>query len=375
MSSSENARSVPFFNYPFLFKSREDDFVRIFKDVGYRGAYILQKDLREFEENLAKFAGTKYAIGLANGTDAIWLALMAAGIGKGDEVIFASHTYIATAAAIHFVGATPVPADCKRDHMIDPESIKKLITPRTKAILPTQLNGRCCDMDAIMTIAKEYNLIVLEDAAQGLGAKYKNKGVGSFDKGGTISFYPAKNLGSFGDAGGFVTNDKDMYEKVMLLRDHGRNDDGVFVMWGFNSRLDNLQAAILNYKIGYYNEEIIRRREIAAHYQRRLGHMEELLLPPAPDADVDYFDVYQNYEVEADRRDELKDYLKQNGVGTLIQWGGQPVHSITSLGFTGTGLPYTEQMFKKCIMIPMNTALSNEDVDYVCDQIIKFYAK
>lgn len=368
-------RNVPFFNYPFLFKSREEDFVRIFKDVGYRGAYILQKDLKEFEEKLAEFAGTKYAIGLANGTDAIWLALMAAGVGKGDEVIFASHTYIATAASIHFVGAIPVPADCKADHMIDPESIKKLITPKTKAILPTQLNGRCCDMEAIMQIAKEHNLIVLEDAAQGLGAKHKGKGVGTFDKGGTISFYPAKNLGSFGDAGGFVTNDKEMYEKVMLLRDHGRNDDGVFVMWGFNSRLDNLQAAFLNYKIGYYDEEIVRRREIAQMYQDKLGAIKELHLPPAPNENEDYFDVYQNYEIEAEQRDELKEFLKSNGVGTLIQWGGQPVHSITSLGFTGTGLPYTEQMFKKCLMIPMNTALSNEDVDYVCEQIIKFYNK
>jgi dTDP-4-amino-4,6-dideoxygalactose transaminase len=368
-------RNVPFFNYPYLFKSREEDFVRIFKEVGYRGAYILQKDLKEFEESLAKFAGTKYAIGLANGTDAIWLALMAAGISKGDEVIFASHTYIATAASIHFVGATPVPADCKPDHMIDPESIKKLITPKTKAILPTQLNGRCCDMEAIMVIAKEHDLIVLEDAAQGLGAKHKGKGVGTFDKGGTISFYPAKNLGSFGDAGGFVTNDKEMYEKVMLLRDHGRNDDGVFVMWGFNSRLDNLQAAFLNYKIGYYGEEIVRRREIAKIYQDKLGNIKELLLPPAPNDNEDYFDVYQNYELEAEKRDELKDYLKANGVGTLIQWGGQPVHSITSLGFSGTGLPYTEEMFKKCLMIPMNTALSNDDVEYVCDQIIKFYTK
>ena len=366
-------KNVPFFNYPFLFKSREDDFVRIFKDVGYRGAYILQKDLVEFETSLSKFAGTKYAIGLANGTDAIWLALMAAGIGKGDEVIFASHTYIATAASIHFVGAIPIPADCKQDHMIDPESIKKLITSKTKAILPTQLNGRCCDMEEIMKIAKDYNLIVLEDAAQGLGAKFKGRGVGTFDKGGTISFYPAKNLGSFGDAGGFVTNDKEMYEKVMLLRDHGRNDDGFFVMWGFNSRLDNLQAAFLNYKIGYYQEEIERRREIASIYQSKLGHIKELLLPPSPNDNKDYFDVYQNYEIEAERRDELKNFLKENGVGTLVQWGGQPVHSITSLGFTGNGLPYTEKMFTKCLMIPMNTALSNDDVDYVCEQIIKFY--
>lgn len=368
-------RNVPFFNYPYLFKSREEDFVRIFKDVASRGAYILQKDLREFEENLAKFAGTKYAVGLANGTDAIWIALMAAGIGKGDEVIFASHTYIATAASIHFVGAIPIPADCKEDHMIDPDSVRKLITPKTKAILPTQVNGRCCDMDTLLQIAKEYNLIILEDAAQGLGAKFKGNGVGTFDKGGTISFYPAKNLGSFGDAGGFVTNDKEMYEKVMLLRDHGRNDDGVFVMWGFNSRLDNLQAAFLNYKLGYYADEIVRRREIAARYQSQLGHLSQLHLPPAPNENEDYFDVYQNYEIEAENRDELKIFLKEAGIGTLIQWSGQPVHSITSLGFSGTGLPYTENMFKKCLMIPMNTALSNEDVDYVCEQIIKFYSK
>lgn len=366
-------RTVPFFNYPYLFKSREDDFIRIFKEVGNRGAYILQKDLLEFEHNLASFAGTKYGVGVANGTDAIWLALMAAGIGNGDEVIFASHTYIATAAAIHFVGATPVPADCRPDHMIDPESVRKLVTKKTRAILPTQLNGRCCDMDALLLIANEHNLIILEDAAQGLGAKFKGKGIGTFDRGATISFYPAKNLGSFGDAGGFVTNNKDMYDQVMLLRDHGRNDDGIFVRWGFNSRLDNLQAAILNYKLGYYEKEIQRRREIATFYQDHLGDIEELLLPPAPDADKNYFDVYQNYEIEAERRDELKIFLKENGIGTLIQWNGQPVHSITSLGFPGTGLPYTEAMFKKCLMIPMNTSLQNEDLEYVCEKISKFY--
>ncbi len=366
-------RTVPFFNYPYLFKSREDDFLRIFKEVGHRGAYILQKDLIDFEENLAKLAGTKFAIGVANGTDAILLALMAAGIRKGDEIIFSSHTYISTAAAIHFVGAIPIPADCRSDHMIDPESVRRLITPRTKAILPTQLNGRCCEMDILNTIAKENELLILEDAAQGLGAKYKGKGVGNFDKGGTISFYPAKNLGSFGDGGGFITNDKEMFDQVMLLRDHGKNKDGIFEMWGFNSRLDNLQAAFLNYKLGYYNEEIKRRREIAAFYQNRLVHLSELHLPPAPDADETYFDVYQNYEIEAERRYQLREYLKDNGIGTLIQWNGQPVHSITSLGFTGTGLPYTEAMFKKCLMIPMNTSLQNEDIEYVCDRIIEFY--
>jgi dTDP-4-amino-4,6-dideoxygalactose transaminase len=145
-------------------------------------------------------------------------------------------------------------------------------------------------------------------------------------------------------------------------------------MWGFNSRLDNLQAAILDFKLTYYANEIVRRREIAQMYQDKLGHLTQLLLPPAPDSSLDYFDVYQNYEIEAEKRDDLKQYLKDNGVGTLVQWSGQPVHSITSLGFTGTGLPYTENMFKRCLMIPMNTALTNEDVEYVSDLIIKFYS-
>jgi len=366
-------RNVPFFNYPYLFKLRENEFVNIFTEIGHRGAYILQKDLSEFENNLAQFTGTKYGIGVANGTDAIFLALFAAGIGQGDEVIFSSHTYIATAAAIHFVGATPVPADCKSDHMIDPVSVEKLISSKTKAILPTQLNGRCCDMDALNLIAKKHDLIIIEDAAQGLGARYKGKGIGSYSKGATISFYPAKNLGSFGDGGGFVTNDYEMYKKMLLLRDHGRNDDGVFVMWGFNSRLDNLQAAFLNHKLSYYNEEIDRRREIAKLYNEQLKNVKELLLPPPPMESEIYFDVYQNYEIEAENRDDLKFFLKEKGVGTLIQWNGQPVHSIKKLGFENISLPYTEKMFTKCLMLPMNTSLSNEDIVYVCFQIKTFF--
>lgn len=369
------ARKVPFFNYSHLFKSREEEFVSIFRDVCSRGAYILQKDLVEFEHSLAAFAGAKYAVGMANGTDAIWIGLMAAGIQKGDEVIFASHTYIATASSIVFAGGIPVPADCGADHMLDAESVRKLITPKTKMILPTQVNGRCCDMDALRSIADEFGLMIFEDAAQGLGARFKGQGIGTFGVGGSISFYPAKNLGSFGDAGGFVTNDRGMYEKVMLLRDHGRNDDGEFVMWGFNSRLDNLQAAFLNFKLSYYQSEIERRREIASMYQNLLGDIPELFLPPAPDSDKRYYDVYQNYELEAENRDELKKYLSENGVGTLIQWNGQPVHGITSLGFSGTGCPNTEVLFQKCLMIPMNTAISNEDVEYVAQTIRSFYKK
>ncbi len=364
---------VPFFNYQHIFKSREDKLLEIIKDVGNRGAFILQKDLEEFEKNLAEYIGVKYAVGVANGTDAIWLALLAAGIGRGDEVIFASHTYIATANAIKFVGAIPIPADCRDDHMIDPQSVQSLISNKTKAILPTQLNGRCCDMESLIKIANDNNLIIIEDAAQGLGAKFKGSGIGTFDKGATISFYPAKNLGSLGDGGAFVTNDKEMFKKVNILRDHGRDENGIFVEWGFNSRLDNLQAAILNYKLSYYDEEVKRRREIAGIYQKELGNLKEIHLPPGPDSDQNYFDVFQNYEIEAERRDLLKKYLSENGIGTIIQWNGQPVHSIVALGFKGSGLPYTEEMYKKCLMLPMNTSLSNQEVKYVCNKIKNFY--
>ena len=165
-----------------------------------------------------------------------------------------------------------------------------------------------------------------------------------------------------------------MYENVKLLRDHGRNDDGIFVKWGFNSRLDNLQAAILNYKLSYYKDEINRRREIALLYDKNLSSVNEILLPPAPNSDPSYFDVFQNYEIEAERRDQLKLFLNENGIGSLIQWNGQPVHSITSLGFSGSGLPYTENMYEKCLMIPMNTSLKNDEINYICEIITKFYS-
>ncbi len=365
-------RTVPFFNYPHVFMSHEEELMSVIQDVGRRGAYILQKDLEAFEQKLAHFAGAKYALGVANGTDALILALRAANIGSGDEVIFASHTYVATAASIHFVDATPVPVDCRADHMIDPEGVKAAITSRTRVIMPTQLNGRTCDMDALQAIANEYGLLIIEDAAQGLGSQYKGKCAGTFGLAGTISFYPAKVLGCFGDGGAILTNDDVVYEKMYALRDHGRNTKGEVVGWGFNSRLDNLQAAILNFKLERYEQEIVRRREIAMIYQRHLGDLNELLLPPAPGSESDHFDVFQNYEIEADRRDELQGYLKAQGVGSLVQWGGKAVHQIEVLGLSAN-LPYTEKMFTRCLMLPMNTSLSNEDVEYVCDQIRRFY--
>ncbi len=205
-----------------------------------------------------------------------------------------------------------------------------------------------------------------------MGAKYKDEIAGSFGKGGVISFYPAKTLGCLGDGGCILTNDDEVYEKIHLYRDHGRAENLEVVCWAMNSRLDNLQAAILNHKLKTYDQKIARRREIARMYEDRLKDLDELVLPPGPDSDPDRFDIFQNYEIEAERRDGLKAYLADNGVGTLIQWGGMPVHVFRKLGFTQS-LPYTEKLFERLLMLPMNTSLSDEDVEYVCEIVRKFY--
>lgn len=365
-------RQVPFFNYQALFEQDKAKLTEVIVDVCSRGAYIMQRDSKEFEEALAKFTGAKHAIGVADGTNAILLGTRALELPAGSEVIVASHTYVATANAPYFAGLVPVPVECGPDHMIDPASIEEAITPRTRVIMPTQLNGRCADMDAIAAIARKHNLIVAEDAAQALGARFRGTHAGLFGAFGTISFYPAKVLGCFGDGGAVLTNDDRIADYVRMARDHGRNDDGVFVMWGTNARLDNLQAAILNYKLKSYQEVMSRRRAIAARYDAMLRDVPELHLPPAPNADPRHFDIYQNYEIEADRRDALKDYLKAHGVGTLIQWSGQPLHHIKALGMT-RHLPKTDRVFERCLMIPIHMAMTDADVDHVANTIRTFY--
>lgn len=366
-------REVPFFSYRHVFAAEEAELLDVVRDVGRRGAYIMQRDLDEFERTIAAYVGAKHVIGMANATDALHLAMRACGIGLGDEVIFCSHTMVATPAAVHFAGATPVPVECGPDHLIDPRSVEAAVTDRTKAILPTQLNGRVADMDALEAIARRHGLTIIEDAAQALGAKYQGRCAGTFGAGGCVSFYPAKTLGCLGDGGCLITNDDRVYEQVMLMRDHGRSHDGDVVTWGLNSRLDNLQAAILNYKFRNYERDIARRRRIASMYTEVLAGVEQLTLPPAPDSDPDHFDIFQNYEVEAADRDVLRAHLAARGVGTLIQWGGKAVHQFEKLGFRQR-LPYTEQMFERLLMLPLNTSLTDADVAYVCECIADFYA-
>ncbi len=364
--------NVPFFNYPRVYTDDRDALMGIFDEVGKRGAFILQKDLRDFEAALATYTGAKYAMGVGNATDGLEFGWMSIGMRPGDEVIFSSHTMLATAAAIKTAGGVPVPVELGADNLIDPEAVEAAITPRTVGIMPTQLNGRTCDMDRIMGIAQKNRLFVVEDAAQALGSKFKGRHAGTFGHASAISFFPAKVLGSLGDGGAFLTNDYGIFDKAWQLHDHGRDADGEVRSWGRNSRLDNLQAAILHHRLKTYDQIVARRRAVAAIYQSRLGDMPELQLPPAPDSDPRHFDVYQNYELQADRRDELKEYLRVNGVGTLIQWGGKAVHQWERLGFL-VKLPKTERFFARCIMLPMNVFVSDDEVYYICDQVRAFY--
>ncbi len=364
---------VPFFNYPHVYKQYSHIIKpKLFSTIE-RGAYILQNELFEFEKNLAKFLRAKYAIGVADGTNAILLSLRALGMKKGDEAIISSHTYIATASAIHDAGGTVVVIDCKNDFMMDENKIEKAINKKTKFIIPTQLNGRVCNMDKILKIAKKYKLKVVEDGAQSIGAKYKNKYSTTFGVTGTLSFYPAKILGSFGDGGAIITNDKFTADKLLKLRDHGRDKDGKVVSWGTNSRLDNLQAVVLNAKLKYLKKDLNRRREIAKIYNDGLNKIKSLILPPGPDINSSNYDVYQNYEILADKRNSLKKYLYKKGIGTLIQWNGQPIHSIKGIKVKKSSYKKTDDIFKKILMLPMNTSLTNFQINYVIKSIKEFY--
>lgn len=366
---------IPFFRYPHVFGQQRDEILKAVLNVMDRGAFILQKEVQDFEEKIAQFIEVKHAIGVANATDALELSLVAAGIKPGDEVIVPSHTFIASAASIRNVGAVPILADCGDDHLLDADSAAALISPRTRALMPVQLNGRVAQMDKLLELAVKYDLRIVEDSSQALGAKFKGRCAGTIGTAGVFSFYPAKVLGCFGDGGMVVTNSDDVAAKVRLMRDHGRGGHGGGVeIWGRNSRLDTLHAAVMTVKLGIYPEEIDRRRALARQYQSYLGDLPAVCLPPAPDVDPEHFDIYQNYEIQADRRDELRMYLDSKEIKTIIQWGGKAVHQFANLGFS-CRLPKTDRLFERCFLLPMNTSLRDEEVEYICSNIRNFYKK
>lgn len=364
---------VPFFRYPHVFERDREALSAALIRVASCGAYILQKDLKEFEERLVALTGARDVVGVGNATDALEMIVADAGIGPGDEVILPSHTFVATASAVARAGATPVFAEVGDDHLLDPDDVAARITPRTRALMVTQLNGRVADMDRLGDLARRHGLRLLEDSAQGIGARFRGRMAGTFADGGVLSFYPAKILGCLGDGGAILTMDPGAGTRFRQVRDHGRClDTGEVVRWGRNSRLDNLQAAVLSVKLDTLDEEIARRRALAARYHGNLVDLNEVLLPPAPEDGGDHFDTFLNYEIEAEGRDVLRTHLSSRGVGTILQWGGKGVHQFPALGLDAA-LPRTERMFSRSLLLPMNTSLADDEVDYVSEQVRGFY--
>lgn len=366
---------VRFVDYPEHYRSMESEIDAAIKEVLSKGDFILRDQLRKFESNIAAFLGVKYAIGVNSGTDAIFFSLLAAGIGHGDEVITPVHTFVATLAGIIHCGAMPILVDVGEDMNMDVKQVEQLVTPKTRAIMPVHLNGRLCDMEELMTIADEHDLIVIEDAAQALGATFDGKIAGSFGLTGCFSFYPAKILGTAGDGGLVVTNDERLTKKIRALRDNGRmpgsdDVDG----YGFNSRLDNLHAAILDVKLKYVPKWIERRRELANLYHQGLSDLPNLKLPPPPKSNNRFFDVYQNYVVRSQERDELVAHLRKAGIEILVSWP-KPLHKQESLGLGHFHLPMTEKISNEVLSLPMYPELTDEQVEYVINTVHRFYKK
>jgi len=366
------AYKVRFVNYPKQYQQFRKEFDKVFEEIMSGGDFILRRHVEEFEKRIAEYVGTKHAIGVNTGTDALYLSAQALGFKPGDEVVTVAHTFVATVGAIIQCGATPIIVDVTDDFNMDGDQLEGAITSRTKGIIPVHLNGHACQMDKIMKVAKKYNLKVIEDAAQALGAQFKGGRCASFGETGIFSFYPAKMLGTAGDGGMICTNDDDLARKLHAFRDNGRVDSvEVIECYGWNSRLDNLHAAILNMKFNYFEQWVERRRTIAKLYDEGLSVIPVLMLPPK--LNDDFFDVYQNYVIRTQRRDDLVAHLQKSGVEVLISWR-VPMHQQKALGLNRFKLPMTERISREVISLPMYPELMDGEVEFVIEAVKKFFA-
>ena len=339
-------------------------------DTLAKGDLVLRKQLSDFEQHLAEFVGVKYAVGVNSCYHALHFSLLAAGVGPGDEVITVGHTFVATVSAIVHTGATPVLVEVRKDYNIDPHELERAITSRTKAVIPVHLNGRLCEMDRITLIAQEHGLHVIEDAAQALGATFRDKRAGSFGLAGCFSFYPFKSLGGMGDGGAVTTNDPKVARLATLLRFNGEDrQTGEFHHHGYTALLDNVQAAVLDVKLRYLPAWIEHRRHIADLYSNGLRDVPNLVLPNF--ANSDYYDSYQNYVIRTKQRDSLRQHLKDAGVETLVHWA-KPMWEHAGLKLENPNLPETESICREVISLPMSAETTEEQVEIAIEAIHEF---
>jgi dTDP-4-amino-4,6-dideoxygalactose transaminase len=323
----------------------------------------------DFEEAYARFCSTSFCVGVANGTDSLWLSLVASGIGPGDEVITVPMTFMATAEAITQAGAKPVFVDIEpRTFTMDPNLIEKAVTPRTKAIIPVHLFGQCADMDPILEIARRHNLIVIEDAAQAHGAYYKGRKAGSLGHAAAFSFYPGKNLGAWGEAGAVTTSDSQVNDRLRMLREHGQRKKYHHDVIGWNSRMDGLQGAVLGVKLKYLEARNVRRREVAARYQELLSGRAGLMLP------IEHGNachVYHVYAVRVECRDQVSQRLAERGIGTGIHYP-VPIHlqpAYAMLGHKRGDFPVSEACADSFLSLPMYPELTDAQIEIVAEEL------
>lgn len=364
--------SIPYVNLPEQHAPLKSDILAAVSDILDSGQFILGERVAEFERQFAQMCGVRYAVGVNSGTDALIFALKALGIRSGDEVITAPNSFIASASCIAVLGAKPVFVDVRDDYNIDPDKIAAAITAKTKAILPVHLTGRPCEMDPILELATEKGLSVVEDAAQAVMAEYKGRKVGSFGKIGCFSLHPLKTLNACGDGGVLTTDDAELYDQLKIMRNIGLRTRDDCVMWSHNSRLDAMQAAILLVKLRYLQDWTQQRRQNARYYQSRLAGIPQVQVPQENENETC---VYHTFVIQADRRDELRQFLSARGIGSSVHYP-VPIHLSTAgqgLGYPAGSFPVTERQASRILSLPVYQGLTEAQLERVCQAIEDFY--
>ncbi len=364
---------IPFLSFDYQDNLYREQIIDAMTKVLDSKWYVMGKELIEFENAYAKLHEVDYSVGVANGLDALIISLRVLGIGSGDEVIVPSNTYIASWLAVSAVGAIPIPVEPDEEsYNIDPELIEKAITSRTKAILPVHLYGQSCNMTRIMEIAKKHNLYVVEDNAQAHLAKWGGKLTGTFGHINATSFYPGKNLGALGDGGGITTNDETLYNNSKIYRNYGSNKKYYNEVKGANSRLDELQAAILNVKLPYLNQLTEERKEIAKKYDSLLKNCSQIQIPIVS-KEAEH--VYHLYVILCEKRDELQLYLKEKNIDSLIHYPVPPhlQQAYSDAGYKKGDFPIAEKIAEQCLSIPLYPGMKEDDICYVAKYIKEFF--
>lgn len=360
--------NIPFVSFEAMHNEIKDEVLAKFKEVYEKNWFIGGSELEQFEAEFAQYCGTKYCVGCGNGLDALFLTLKAYGVGEGDEVIVPSNTYIATALAVSYVGATPVFVEPTLDYFnIDVDRIEEKITDKTKAIMAVHLYGQPASMTKINELAKKHNLIVIEDSAQAHGATYKGVRTGSLGNAAGFSFYPGKNLGALGDAGAMVTNDKEVADRVRALGNYGSDYKYHHIYKGNNSRLDEVQAAMLRIKLRHLDKWNGERVRIASRYLAEIDNPEVVL----PKVAEDCTHVYHIFAIRTDARESLEKYLNDNGIGTNKHYP-IPMHlqeAYADLNIAEGALPLAEEISSTQLSIPMYYGMTDDEISYVIEKI------